>query len=630
VLVELASALVFAGRDGFDDSEGEPGSESFAGIAAQRIPEGECLMIDYRWDLVDSLRACTRGEWEPAIEPLAKWDRRLAENNNLHEWFETRLRLIAAHRLAGEDGKIERLAAPLRERANQSNDWLTLRRLARLLDPAEPCTPLALLAPVSIGPYASTQPQPAPAETPLGFNETPETEEPNEWQNTPLAEAIAAIYQRWSGTDPDDAPARTALLDETLSFDPQRVTHPRDAERLLYLAGAPGAADSGRGAAIWQWAEAIAAAFPDDAAVVGQLAWLGFSLREAAPELADRIALPDLDRLFRKTVRMDAGDADNFLRAGIFFHAQEDLGEAERCYARAFRLQRNNSHSALRLAEIYQQTERPRDALAALDMCLREGADHPAVAWEAAVAALSLDKYEDSLAYLNHFEEIAPGEPNTQYYRGVALLELERGHEALAALDEEERRAPGRVLHLNVIRACANLDLRRLEAARQCIQSILSKPLREADFLTLSGFAQLFARLWRRMAALPEGDPLVAQVDEFILASGMAPDELFEKHRQQEAKAKEVIYYRCLVRQPLSKDWPQSPGCLPGQESWREYLAEWGVLAADEDDAVRRVLAWQSRCHALPGEMEALDPGAEKFFDKPGVVWQGFRWNAAE
>src|SRR5439155_18241347 len=120
--------------------------------------------------------------------------------------------------------------------------------------------------------------------------------------------------------------------------------------------------------------------------------------------LKGAIAKERLELLFRQSLDLDTDDAANHARAGAWFLGEENYGEAERCLARAFRLQRDNSFLAQRLAEVYNRTERPRDALAVLDLCLREGCDEPQVAWDAALAAFRLDQYDVMLTYLDRFE----------------------------------------------------------------------------------------------------------------------------------------------------------------------------------------------------------------------------------
>ena len=70
------------------------------------------------------------------------------------------------------------------------------------------------------------------------------------------------------------------------------------------------------------------------------------------------------------------------------------------------------------------RSERPRDALAVLDLCLREGCDDAQVAWEAALAAFRLDQYDVQLTYLDKFESMTEADAWACYYRATALLEL--------------------------------------------------------------------------------------------------------------------------------------------------------------------------------------------------------------
>ena len=49
--------------------------------------------------------SCLRGDHATAIQTLTTWDRRLTERQDLEHWFEVRLRLIAAYRLAGDENR---------------------------------------------------------------------------------------------------------------------------------------------------------------------------------------------------------------------------------------------------------------------------------------------------------------------------------------------------------------------------------------------------------------------------------------------------------------------------------------------------------------------------------------------
>src|SRR5262249_26840286 len=97
-----------------------------------------------------------------------------------------------------------------------------------------------------------------------------------------------------------------------------------------------------------------------------------------------------------------------------------------------------------------------------------------------------------------------------------------------------------------------------------------------------------------------------------------------------EAEAVAAKHLRCVVRQPVGADWASHPGCLPGQEGWREYLSLWGVMAADEEEAARLASKIQSECHELPATVEQVEDLGESYVDKRGVLWQGQRWCRAD
>jgi tetratricopeptide (TPR) repeat protein len=628
--IELETVRLVAGKQ---DAGEQTATVTAAGADGSRLPEGERPDLELRWAYGDAVRACVRGDYPLAIALLTDWDRRLTERHCLHDWFETRLRLIAMHRLAGHRDKAEALARPLEQRARKAHDWLTVRRLVQLLDPAEAPSPLAQLAPLNSGPFAGAPPRavvtPAPAEhlprpeaaPPLSADETQTEEEP---PATPLEGFFRGLVERFEAAE-DDA-EREALLDDLLAVPPAEVTHPADACRLLdfvrYLVGA-----GTRGAEIWCWAEVLAQPFVQQAAALSLLGVLGDTLRSTPAEgLRELIAKERVEGLLREALDLDPEDAGNFARAGAYFLSEANFGEAERCLARGFRLQRDSSFLALRLAEVYNQTERPRDALAVLDLCVREGGDDPQVAWEAALAAFRLNQYDVMLTYLDRFEEMTEADAWACYYRATALLELGRPAEAALALDEAERRDPEKLFPVNILRACAASALGRPQPYRALLEQTLAVRLTDIDYLTVAGLNNLFGRLWKGSACLAKGDPLRQTLRKRVLQTGLAPDELFEEVREREAEARGLNYYRCLVRQPLDKRWARSRGCLAEQQSWTAYHIVWGVLAADEDDARRRVLEWQTECYPRPAEVEEVELESDGFTDKPGVVWQGARW----
>jgi tetratricopeptide (TPR) repeat protein len=596
------------------------------GLRANRRPLDEFPANDARWRLNDALAACCRQDFTEAIKILTEMDRYLTEQKILNEWFEARLRLIAAHRLAGQDNRVAALARQLDARAQKARDWLTLRRLERLLDVSEPATPLALLAPLATGPFAGGKrtalpvrpPAPtAPAESPAA------APTPAAFVPTPLDEGIRQLYARQQQIrDPKEEEAVRA---ELLSLPVDHVTHPLDATRLLalsrFLVG-----DDVQGRPVWDWAEAIARPFAQTAKAQNLLATLGHVLLVRCPRVEEFLTPARVEQLFRQSLDLDPTDPGNFGRAGSFYLFAENLGEAERCLARGFRLLRNNSALAVRLADVYKRTERPRDALAVLDISLREGCEDPNAAWEAGLCAFQIGQFDALLTYFDKFEAMLPGRDWIQYYRALALLEQGKSTEALAAIDEEARRSPEKEFLVTVVRACVLQALGQVDAFRESFHKALVVPLVKVDYLSPRGVENLFSRLWKASLTIPEDDQLRRDLVDRMLAAGVAPDAMFDALRQHGEKSEGVHFYRLLVRQLLDAQWATSPGCLSGQDNWLEYVIQWGVLAQDEDEAARLVLDWQKRCYPMPAEVVNTETDSRSYTDKAGVVWQGLRW----
>jgi hypothetical protein len=254
------------------------------------------------------------------------------------------------------------------------------------------------------------------------------------------------------------------------------------------------------------------------------------------------------------------------------------------------------------------------------------------------MTCLHLEQFDSLVTYAAKFEEMQPGQPWTQYYRANALLELGEVDQARNALDEEERRvaealgdpaAPvpaEQLLHVMILRACVTAAEGQEETVRTLLRAILQTPLRAVDSLTFSGLCRLFEKLWAASHVMPEDDDLRLRLNDRLLAAGLAPDDFFEPSREENEVCEGVNFYRCTVLQPLDAHWPQFAGCLSGQESWRAYHGEWGVLARDEEEAAQLVLPWQSRCYRLAPAIENIELADDGYRDHPGIVWQGLRW----
>ena len=580
-------------------------------------------------ELANSVVASCKGDYETAAALLQPWDVLLREQKSLTRWFEVRLRLVANARLTGKMSRAVALAKPLEEAAKHARDFLTLRRLERLLDESIAATPLALAGPVTIGPYADKMIPEVAAATDEAASSvaTTDDEEADDTPSTPLAETVSTFYMRMmeSQGDPD---VLTEILMNVLAISPEVATDPEDASRLMHIARFVGI-DPDHANAIWNWSNAFVQRHLQHATILSMQAALAAHLLDLDDDSLNEVITHErLEKQFRQSMDLDPHKGDNFARAGSYYLEQENYGEAERCLARGFRLMRTSGHPALKLAEVYSRTDRPRDAVAVLDMALREGCDDPDVAWEAALTAVRVEQYDAALTYLDRFDELRPDEPWSNHYRACSLLELNRPAEALTALDREQEFNPELTYHVEVQRASGLGALKKVDEFRVQLEKVLAIPAASVDYLTPNGLQRLFTRLWQSTAeCVAFDDPAMVQLETRLLELGLAPNEVFiaRRERQPVVEGDKVQFFRCVVHQPLDDRWESFPGRLAADEGWTSYDIPWGVLAHDEAEAESMVLEFQSRCYPLPAEVMEVEGDGEEYADKAGVVWQGYR-----
>ncbi len=251
------------------------------------------------------------------------------------------------------------------------------------------------------------------------------------------------------------------FLDDVLVFGRQQNLNTVQLRWLLFVVTFT-PVPATRAAELWRWATSISAAHLNDAVVVNMLGTIGGRILEQNSQ-TDVVSQDEVAALFRRSLDLDPDRANNFDRAARFFMLIGDESEAERCFARAFRLDRGHYDAAWSLADIYGRTDRARDALEVLDMCLRDGADLPRFSWQAAVTAFGLQSYEATLTYLKQFEPTAFDFPWLYYYRSAALLALGRNEEAIVPADKIVELAPDMVLIATILKttALANSDRQR-------------------------------------------------------------------------------------------------------------------------------------------------------------------------
>ena len=606
--------------------------ESFK-IDLKPLPVGEWRRLDLMNDCNVALQSAMTGELDHADSLLTRWDRELLELQALHEWFDVRLRRIAVHRLRGDDSSAEHLCRGLEARAHEAQDYLTLRRLARLRDSAITPCPIPLLAEpdvvvkigeTSIGQDLIHQAPAEPSPPEAAIDEEPKEPSDQVAEETPLAGELRTVMEEILASD-GRAAELERIRERILAFHPESVANSHDAAYLVHLSRFT--VDTTQDAEqVWPWAESMLSRFAEDGTLLNVVAALGHHFRAADDvTFGTRIPLERIERWFRRSLTLEPNQPQNFARAGEFFFDQGERGEAERCLARAFRLDRANGTAARELAEIYLETDRPRDALSVLDLALREGCEDPQVAWQAGMVALQLEQHASLLTYLDRYTELAGDREWLHYYRALGLFELGRLEECLAELDQEQSGNPPGLLHVHVVRTSAFEKLKQHDAAREELGQVLAIRLGDVDYISLAGLVRLAEELCEVVQDWPDDDALKQRLIRRLLRTGLLPDAYFDRLRARNPESNDIRFFRVRLRQRLDASWPASEGCLSGQESWNDYLIDWGVLAETEGEAVDRVLEWQCRCESVRPEVEEAEGSDEYFRDRPGVVWQGYR-----
>jgi tetratricopeptide (TPR) repeat protein len=601
---------------------------AFDPIYADMPKAEECPVFAHTLDLNAALLAVRQQDWSQASQLLSKWDQRLQKNSGTHLWFETRLRLIALSLLSGQQRQAEQLAKQLEQRARTANDYLTLRRLQHLLDSDHPSPLAAASSPRRLSENAPRAAEPGPdaLKSDTDDSESMSAGEPP----SPLAAEITVLRDRMTAFMQEPTTEKfNSLRDDVLAFDASRVTHYDDVCGILHLMGyLVGSGDDGED--VWKWANALAAPHRNRSVTLSLLGTLGDALRDTGNEaIAEKITPERTEQLFRKSLELEPTKPRNFQRAGDHFAAQDNMGEAERCYARAFRLDRVDGNIVRRLADLYSTTDRPRDALHVLDVSLREGSDDPQVAFDAAMLAFRLKQYDATLTYLEKFEQLAGENLWTNYYRSVCQYEQGDYEKALVSIDREEHLANSTGWHLELMRAVTKARLNDFSGALPHLQIVLDTPLYEIDFLSSHGVMELLQRLAEVAEEVLKDPELVIQLEARLLRSGLMPETWFQWQRESnDAKSVEDIrLYRCLVHQPLDEAWNKDPDRLSDQEDWTAYITEWGVLAESEEEAKEIALHFQSRCYHLPATVQEIMASDDSYSDVTGPVWQGPRYS---
>jgi tetratricopeptide (TPR) repeat protein len=598
-------------------------------------PRGECVEYDLDVDYVEAFRLVLEEEWDKAESILIKWYRFTKQQKAISRWLESGIRLVACKRLRGDMEGAKRIAAPLEEAATKSNDWSSLRRLHACLDTSIAITPIGTVirnSKLHPGDNHRATLQATSGKGPPVYYEL-KTDTPLYSWLTDLGERLHKAMEAEGAENVD----LNAFRDELMLSQNRDWSHPEDIGRALHYMTCLITPDVDF-KAVWEWANRMVQGFQETGYLISILARLGMGI-SAAERFAQITSidfenfsgdLPPtlienerLDQLARKSLQLDATGVNNNFRAAEVFEFINNIGEAERCYARAFKLDRTNVDAALSLARIYSMSDRNSDAHYVLDLCIREGGDAPELYFEAAMKAHSMGMYELLVSYLTTFQERYPPVEWLYYYLSIGYLETNKPDEAVAAIQKEIDQYHAKGIHVDSILAAAYAQLGHTNKAASAIERSLRSPLSKIDDLTYEGIASAMERLWRAAKKIGNSD-LIDRMSSRMLRSGFATEEYFMELRASQ-KPKDLNLYHVTLMQPVDEHWEEGLDCLPDQDTWTSYIAHWGVLAESDEQAEELVLAMQSQCYPLEAEVLEVEMSEEPLHDRMGVVFQGRR-----
>jgi tetratricopeptide (TPR) repeat protein len=228
----------------------------------------------------------------------------------------------------------------------------------------------------------------------------------------------------------------------------------------------------------------------------------------------------------------------------LALHQRGRLDEAEKLYARALKLQRDNFDALHLLGVLNQQRGKPGEAYRLIGSALKVNPNSPDALSNFAMALSALKRHGEALKSLDKALSIAPGHGDALNNRGNVLLELKRPEQAIAAFDAVLAKAP-RHLQARINRGNALTELSRAAEALADYDAALS--LAPGHPLALYNRGNALRLLGREQEAIAEYDRALAAAPQHLktwLNRGLA---LAALNRHQDAVAS---YGRALALQP--------------------------------------------------------------------------------
>lgn len=604
----------------------------------ERPPVGEDLSLDRVEDHSSAIKHCLAGDFDKAAALHEKWCDIAKANNHLSNWFEDRSRYLAVKLLSGQSTEeLKDIIEDLRDKASKSRNWITLRRMAALFDGDAVINPIASCESFLLGPYSQKI---EPAKEPSSTAKASDTQtddktdgDTDEDIDEDIDEELKALIDGFNERveAAEDVKAEfERLAGEILDISPMSIESSADAKNWMVGAAysISGGVETER---LYKAVRLVQKRFPECASVTGLHAQIANILvrRELGHDL--RLTDDDVEAMFQKAMSLDVSSLGNHLAAGEYYVTQGRVGEAERCFARAFRLDRTRPDAALSLAQIYRETDRSHDALEVLDLAIRHGCEQPGVVWDAALAAFGLSLWQRALTTMDLFLTLEDTDNDwVHYYRSLCLIELERFDEALEAMDQQLEIKPELELVSASLKALIASKQKQTEALKAALEKALVLPLKDLP-LNRQGLSKTLERC-RQSALDGKLDDQARAFEARALVAGVLQESVLQdwRCREDNESKPDVGIFKVSIKQELPENWAERANCPIWEQRWTGYQVVWFVLATDADEAESFAKELHQRCleadFESQGQVTEVTRHSDKLYhDQCGVIDHGVR-----
>ena len=657
--------------------------------------------------IAETVKLARQNRFEDALKIIADYDLRLLAMEAFTPWADVRIARIATLRLARQSGAggnedLERLESELRERAVDAHHWSAIRALDSMAKGTLPLNPLGIVYPIDIGPYAMPGTPRSSAHLELTLPlvskeavDAAKSEDSEDSKERWLKDAEVEIgpffqeanergdkleslykalrlfeYEKESklaeGGDVSQEifPQRgeiSALENEVcsvaLSVTPETnpTLNPFELHSLIRALFFPEATTSPETMAkLWKWFLLFKPHFKETARYQSTMLLLANTFRKRAQDAGvdpASLGLPAAQAVVNGALKEGQRHSDDERLAvivGIILRDNDRPIDAQYYFARACQLDRLDGYALRSLVELYIKADRPKEAVAAIDLYCRAGGREPYFLFTAMHLTITNEMPHAFLLYFSAFQEtdsetILPFE----MWRLKALMETQQYGEALKTADQLSETFEGTPLDLKMLQTHCLLLLRN-QKWLESFDTVLRLIHERSDGEYTVGFCyEPCVPLWEAVRTeFSESDERRILLEQFMLERGIVPQEYFKPvvdenetgrngaaEEKDESAEPDEFDEDTLMTLWLGEAEQRLDPSVPAYSGWTLippetpfYRAQWYIAANDEEEARRLLLEWQGKCYsAAPCSVVSFEEVGKYPYEGTGIAAMGPR-----